>query len=160
MQDILFTAEVNSGTGGITMVPLKLSFEDVMEGDESPELTINGITRTMIVRYAGASGDFNPIHHDETFAKEANVPSVFAMGMMNAGFVAHLVQDWLGIENITKYSVKFKERVWPGDSLTCRGKVISKDDASGTIKVELNMVNQHERPTIQATAIARLPKRL
>jgi len=141
------------------MKPLKLYFEDLNEGDLSPELIIDEVTRTMIVKYAGASGDFNPIHHDEVFAKEANLPTIFAMGMMNAGFVAHLVQDWLGVENITKYSVKFRERVWPGDQLKCVGKVLSKDEASKTVQVALTMVNQHNRPTIEAAATAKLPVR-
>lgn len=141
------------------MVPLKLYFEDVSIGDKSPVLTVDEVTRTTIVRFAGASGDFNPIHHDENFAKNANLPSIFAIGMMNAGFVSHLVQDWLGVENIKKYSVKFRERVWPGDSLTCKGKVIDKNLETQTVEVELTMVNQLDKVVIQATAIAKLPSR-
>lgn len=141
------------------MKQLQLCFEDVSAGDESPELVVDNVTRTMIVRYAGASGDFNPIHHDETFARNAGVPTVFAMGMMSAGFVSHVVQDWLGLANITKYGVRFKERVWPGDSLRCQGKVMEKNDSANTVRVELTMVNQHGRPVIMAEAVAVLPRR-
>lgn len=141
------------------MEPLRLCFEDVSVGDESPVLRIDEVTRTMIVRYAGASGDFNPIHHDEEFAKNAGNPTVFAMGMMNAGFLSHLLQDWMGLPNIKKFGVKFKERVWPGDSLTFRGKVVSKDELEKNLKVELHLINQNGKVTIQANATVQLPSR-
>lgn len=141
------------------MNPMKLYFEDVSVGDASPEIHVGEITRTMIVRYAGASGDFNPIHHDEVFATEAGLPSIFAMGMMNAGFVAHLLQDWMGLGNVRKYSVKFKERVWPGDQLKGKGTVVSKAQPGNMVKVELTLVNQHDKVALQADALVALPSR-
>ncbi|MBX6378240.1 MAG: MaoC family dehydratase N-terminal domain-containing protein [Clostridia bacterium] len=138
---------------------MRLYIEDVHEGDESPELVVENVTRTQIVRYAGASGDFNPIHHDETFAQAAGQPTVFAMGMMQAGFVAHLVQDWFGLANVRRFGVRFAERVWPGDTLRCRGRIVRVDAATRTVEAELTMTNQHGRTVITANASAQLPSR-
>ena len=73
-----------------------LSFATVKEGDEVPAFVVPNLTRTDLVRYAGASGDFNPIHHDQTFAEAAGNPTVFAHGMLNAGFVSKCVSDFVG----------------------------------------------------------------
>lgn len=141
------------------METTKIYFEDIAVGDESQELKVENITRTMIVKFAGASGDFNPIHHDEEFAKNAGLPSIFAMGMMNAGFISGLLQDWMGIENISNYKIQFRDRVWPGDSVTCKGQVVEKDAFSKMVKVDLLMVNQHEKPVIKSSACVKLPSR-
>jgi acyl dehydratase len=87
------------------MTRAKLYFEDVKEGDELPPFTVENLTRTDFVKYAGSSGDFNPIHHDQTFAEVSGNPTVFAMGMMNAGILSRLVSDYAGIENLRKYKV-------------------------------------------------------
>jgi len=73
-----------------------LYFEEIREGDEAPPVVVANITRTHIVRYAGASGDFNPIHHDELYAIRAGNDRLFAMGMMTAGFLSHMITDWVG----------------------------------------------------------------
>ncbi len=79
----------------------------------------------MFVRYAGASGDFNPIHYDEEFAQSAGFPSVFSQGMHQAALLATFATDWLGAENIRRFQVRFREQVWPGDMLTCQGTITS-----------------------------------
>jgi acyl dehydratase len=78
------------------------------------------ITRTQIVRFAGAAGDFNPMHHDEPFALAAGQPSVFAMGQLTAAIVARAVADWFGADNVAGYGVRFRDKVWPGDRLVLR----------------------------------------
>ena len=78
------------------------------------------VTRTQIVRFAGAAGDFNPMHHDEPFAVAAGQPSVFAMGQLTAAILATAVADWFGADNVTAYGVRFKDKVWPGDRLVLR----------------------------------------
>lgn len=85
------------------------------------ELTVGPITRTDIVRFAGASGDFNPLHHDEESARASGFPGVFAMGQMQAGMLSRLATDWLGLRAIRTYRVRFSAKVWPGDVLTLRG---------------------------------------
>src|SRR5918995_1789746 len=90
---------------------------------DPPNFQFGPITRTDIVRYAGASGDFNPIHHDETFATGSGFPTVFSIGMYQAALLATFATDWLGADTIRRFTVRFQEQVWPGDELTCSGVV-------------------------------------
>lgn len=83
-------------------------------------VTYGPITRTDLVRYAGASGDFNPLHHDPDFAAEAGLPDVMAHGMLSAGLLASALTDWFGPGSVLDYAVRFKSPVWPGDILTAR----------------------------------------
>jgi acyl dehydratase len=102
--------------------------------------TFGPITRTDIVRYAGASGDFNPIHHDQGFAESAGFPTVFSIGMFQAGLLATYAADWLGAEHVRRFTVRFKEQVWPDDVLTCTGTVTAVRD--GEVDVELTCSRQ------------------
>lgn len=86
------------------------------------ERTTPPVTRTQIVRFAGAAGDFNPMHHDEPFAQAAGQASVFAMGQLTAGIVGSAIAEWLGPENVAAYGVRFKDKVWPGDRLVLRAE--------------------------------------
>jgi acyl dehydratase len=90
--------------------------------------TIGPVTRTQIARFAGAAGDFNPMHHDELFARAAGQPSVFAMGQLQAAMLASMVADWLGRENVVGYGVRFRDKVWPGDRLVLTGEVVEERD--------------------------------
>jgi len=143
------------------MARKKLYFEDVKEGDELPSFTVENLTRTDFVKYAGSSGDFNPIHHDQTFAEASGNPTVFAMGMMNAGVLSRLVADYAGLENLRKYRVRFATRVWPGDSVTCKGKVTKKAVENGekVIEGEITALNQKGEVAIQGSFRAVLPSR-
>jgi acyl dehydratase len=107
--------------------------------DALPQRSFGPLTRTDFVRYQGASGDFNPIHHDEDFAKSAGFPTVFSVGMLQAGYLATYVTDIFGPSNVRNFRVRFSEQVWPGDVLTCEGTVasITTDEASGEKRVEL-----------------------
>jgi len=86
------------------------------------------VTRTQIVRFAGAAGDFNPMHHDEPFAVSSGQPAVFAMGQLQAAILASAVAQWLGPENVVGYGVRFRDKVWPGDRLVLRGEVVEESD--------------------------------
>jgi acyl dehydratase len=97
----------------------------------SLELRTGPITRTQIVRFAGAAGDFNPMHHDEPFALAAGQPSVFAMGQLSAAILAAAVSDWLGGENVVGYGVRFRDKVWPGDRLVIHGDAAGDDAGEG-----------------------------
>lgn len=102
---------------------------DAMSGgaEAARSRTVGPITRTDIVRYAGASGDFHPLHHDAEFAKTAGFPDVFAMGMLQAGLLSAFVADWLGAERVRSFTVRFREQVWPGDTLTCNGRITGRE---------------------------------
>ena len=142
------------------MAEQKLFFEDVTEGDEAPVVT-HELTRTDLVQYAGASGDFNPMHHDEVKAQAAGLPSVFGHGMFSAGFLARAVTDYVGVGNLTKYKVRFAKQTWPGETLIAKVTIAKKFDEDGKHKVELDceVVNQDGEPKVQGTAVAALPAR-
>jgi acyl dehydratase len=142
------------------MAENKLYYDDVAEGDESPELSLE-VTRTLIVKYAGAGGDFNPIHHDEAFATAIGLPSVFAMGLMQGGYLARTLTDWVGVGNIRLYKIRFTGQVWPGETITCRGKVTRKYERDGEklIDCELSVVNASGESKIDGTATVALPAR-
>jgi acyl dehydratase len=108
--------------------------------------------------YAGASGDFNPIHHDETFAtKAAGYPSVFAHGMLTMGMTGRLLTDWLGDGVLTEYGVRFVRQVWPGDTLTATGTVTAVGD-DGSVEIEVTTSNQNGEPVVAGRARAVLPR--
>lgn len=126
-------------------------------GDTREQVLVENLSRTQIVMYAGASGDFNPIHHDETFAtKAAGYPSVFAHGMLTMGMTARLLTDWLGDGVLTEYGVRFVKQVWPGDSLTAKGTITAIDD--GCVSVEVVTTNQKGEAVVAGTAKAVLPR--
>lgn len=139
----------------------KLYFEDVKEGDEIPAFVVENITRTDLVRYAGASGDFNPIHHDQAFAEAAGNPTVFGHGMLTAGFVSKCVGDFVGPENLQRFKVRFATRVWPGDTITCKGKVTKHYSADGRnlIEGEVQATNQKGEVAVHASFVAGVASR-
>ncbi len=110
------------------------------EGETLPAVVIEDLTRTDLVRYAGASGDFNPIHHDEGFARSAGNPTVFGHGMLTAGFVGRCVTDYVGVANLRRYKVRFATRVWPGDTITCTGKVTKRYEENGETRIDGEVV--------------------
>src|SRR6202035_2707825 len=102
----------------------------VQVGEKAEARDYGPLTTRMFVRYAGASGDFNPMHYDDALARSAGYPSVFAQGMLSAALLASFAVDWLGAENIRRYRVRSREQVWPGDVLTCSGEVTGVEQAA------------------------------
>ena len=103
-------------------------------------LVIGPLSRTDLVRYQGASGDFNPIHHDEPFAVNSGLPQPLSLGMLQAGMLATWATDWLGAEAIRRFRVRFAERVFPGDTVTCAGRIVkSYVDEAGQSLVDLEL---------------------
>ena len=92
-------------------------------GATGPVFRHGPVTRTDLVRYAGASGDFNPLHHDDEFARASGLPSVMAHGMFSAGLLASFVTRWFGPGSVRRYKVRFRERVFPGDVLSAEGRI-------------------------------------
>ena len=137
------------------------TFDDVQEGTALPPFVVEKLTRTDLVRYAGASGDFNPIHHDEEFAKMAGNPTVFGHGMLTAGFLAKCLTDAVGVDSLRRYKVRFANRVWPGDRITCNGKVTRKYEADGERRIdgEVTATRQTGETAISGTFTAALPGR-
>jgi acyl dehydratase len=109
-------------------------------GDEQPPWTDKPLTITDFVRYQGASGDMNPIHHDPAFAAKAGYDTPFAVGMLQAGVMATYATDWLGAANVRRFTVHFREQAWPGDELTYSGKIVDVRDEGGRQVVEVQLV--------------------
>jgi len=126
----------------------------VREGDAGPARRFGPLTRTDFVRYAGASGDLNPIHHDEGFAQSAGLPSVMAHGMLSAGLLASFVTSWFGAGSVRRYKVRFRERVWPGDVLTAEGKVLRVFETNGERRAELDLTLTRQTGEPVVTGIA------
>ena len=119
-----------------------LDFEHVSPGQALPSLTKH-VTVEQIRQYAEASGDRNPIHLDETFARSAGLPGVIAHGMLTMAFANQMVTNWLGDRSLLKrLQGRFAGMVVPGDDVTCSGTVGSKDDATRRIVINLVVTNQ------------------
>jgi acyl dehydratase len=137
-----------------------LSFDDVAEGDTAPEFT-HELTRTDLVMYAGASGDFNPMHTDEVAAQAAGLPSVFGHGMFTAGLLGKALTDYVGVGNLRNYKIRFTKQTWPGETLTTRVTVAKKYDEGSEHRVDLECVvtNQGGEAKLTGVAVAALPAR-
>jgi acyl dehydratase len=128
-------------------------------GDTREEVVIENLSRTQLVMYAGASGDYNPVHTDEVFAtKIAGYPTVFAHGMLSMGATGRMLTNWVGDGRLTKYGVRFVSQVWPGDTLTARATVEAVRDEGGQKLVDLKVVttNQDGKEVVSGYATARL----
>jgi acyl dehydratase len=124
-------------------------------GDSHKERVAENLTRTQIVQYAGASGDYNPIHTDEIYTTEiAGYPSVFAHGMLTMGLAGKVLTNWLGADRLTKFGVRFTNQVWPGDTLDSTATVTAVHD--GVIELEVVTVNQEGKEVLRGYAQARI----
>jgi len=138
----------------------KLFFDDVSEGDEAPVVT-HELTRTDLVMYAGASGDFNPMHHDEVKAKEAGLPSVFGHGMFSMGLLGRAITDWVGIGNLRNFKVRFTKQTWPGEKLSSKIAVTGKrkDNGENLVDLDVELANESGEVKVAGSAVAALPSR-
>jgi 3-hydroxybutyryl-CoA dehydratase len=123
----------------------RVARDGVSPGMELGEVIYGPVSREDFVRYADASGDDNPIHQDEEYARRSGAPTVFAMGMLNAGYLAHAVSDWFGgPQNLRRFKVRFTTRVWPGDEVVCKGSVTGIEN--GLVKVALEALRRGDGP--------------
>ena len=134
-----------------------LKATEAKEGLEAPVKEIT-LERMDLVRYAGASGDFNPVHTDEVFAKAAGQPSPFGHGMFSMGLLGTALTDWVGIGNVREFGVRFVKQTWPGETLSSRITVTAKND-DGTIALECELLNEDGEAKVAGDAIAALPTR-
>nr|BFE61908.1 dihydroxy-acid dehydratase [Dactylosporangium thailandense] len=117
------------------------------------------LTVTDFVRYQGASGDMNPIHHDAEFARAAGFPTVFAVGMRQAGALAAFAADHFGPDNVRRFEVQFRAIAWPGDTLTYSGEVVAvEESATHTVcTLALQVTRQTGEVHIAGTAVFEVP---
>ena len=124
-------------------MPLKAS--ELKIGDAHEAVIVDDLSRTQIIMYAGASGDYNPLHADDKFAREvAGYPGVFAHGMLTMGLTGRAVTDWVGDGRLTRFGVRFSRQVWPGATLTTTLVVEAIRHEEGTALADLAVSTRNE----------------
>lgn len=123
-------------------------------GASRQEVVVDGVTRTQIVQYAGATGDFSPLHTDELAARAAGHVGLMAHGMLTLAATTRLVTDWFGHDAVRTLSARFTAPVWPGDALTARATVaqISVDGRRRTAQLALETRNEQGTVVLTGTA--------
>jgi len=137
----------------------EIYFEDVNIGDSIPALVKDPVTKLQFVKYAGASGDFNPLHTDDEIGKMAGIGGVISHGMLIMGFVGQAVTNWIPKKNLKKLNVRFAGMTKPGDTISVTGKVVDKNTENNTITCEVFAKDQNEQVKIQGSFEAKLPKK-
>lgn len=134
--------------------------DELEVGNRGPELVVESVTRRDLVRYAGASGDFNPIHYHEEAAREAGHDGVIAQGMFTAGLVESVVTDWVGVGNVRSFTVRFTSVVRPGDTVRVVGEVDEKATGTDHVTVTLSVraTTGDGETAVEGEAVARLPR--
>jgi len=130
-----------------------LVWDDIEVGAEAPPVS-HQLGRTDLVQYAGASGDFNPMHTDEVAAQAAGLPSVFGHGMFSMGLLGRALTDWAGPGNLTNYRVRFTKQTWPGEVLTTSVVVTAKREEDGRrlVDVDASLANEDGEVKVAGSA--------
>jgi len=138
----------------------ELYFQDIQIGDAIPTLVKKPVSKVQLVRYAGASGDFNPLHTDPEFGKTVGIGQI-AHGMLIMGFVGEAVTGWVPKKYLRKFSVRFAGMTRPDDVITVTGKITEKKQVSGYNIVcgELQAKNQKDETVIVGSFEAALPNK-
>ena len=131
-----------------------MSDNGIQVGALRREVVIDGITPTHLVKYAGASGDFNPLHHDNAFARAHGYPGLFGHGMFTMGLTARVLTAWFGPSAVREFRVRFTRQVWPGDRLEVRAEVTSITEGEAT--VSLSTTNQDGEVVLSGDALVAL----
>lgn len=138
---------------------MPLSSSNLTVGTSHSAEVVENLTRTQIIQYAGASGDYNPLHTDEIFAVQvAGYPSVFAHGMLTMGMTGRMLTDYVGDDRLIRYGGRFTSQVWPGDTLTATATVTSIGEEDGVPVAEFDVItrNQDDVAVFTGTAAARI----
>lgn len=138
---------------------MALRASDLSAGQTHEAVIVDNLSRTQIVQYAGASGDYNPLHSDEVFAtKVAGYPTVFAHGMLTMGMTGRMLTDYVGDGRLTRFGGRFTSQVWPGDTLTARATVeeVREEDGARLVQLKVSTVNQDGAEVFSGYATARV----
>ncbi len=144
-----------------THTPTKIYYEDVQVGDEIPKLTKSVLTHLQLVRYAGASGDFNPLHTDAKIGEMVGTGGIIAHGMLIMGFVGQLLSDYVGPTALRKFGVRFKGMTHLDDEITCTGTITEKYEADGEGRIagKVQAADQNGDVKVAGTFVAAVPHR-
>ena len=130
---------------------MSITYDDIKIGDTIPSYTSATITRTHLVRYAGASGDFNPLHHDESFIKMIGMDNVIAHGMLIMGITGEAITSWIDQRNLRKFNARFLSMTGPVDwndventknraTIIISGKVVKKYEENGEKRIKCDII--------------------
>ena len=139
----------------------QLYYEDITVGSEIPPLVKQPTTRQLVM-WAGASGDYNPIHYDKDFAQSRGLPSVIVHGQLVFSFLGQLMSDWIGEQGILrKLTCSYKGMNFPGETVTAKGKVIKKyvDDGKHHVECNIWVENPKGEKTASGIAIVIMPSK-
>lgn len=138
---------------------MALKANELKVGDSYEEQVVKNLSRTQIVQYAGASGDYNPLHSDEVFTtKMAGYPSVFAHGMLSMGMTGKMLTNYVGDGRLIKYGVRFTSQVFPGDTLVAKATVtaIREENGEQIVDLDVSTTNDEGVEVIKGSASARI----
>ena len=138
---------------------MALNMSDLKPGNEHSEVVIDNLSRTQLVMYSGASGDYNPLHTDDVYTKEvAGYPGVFAHGMLTMGLTGKMLTNYVGDGRLTKFGVRFTNQVWPGDTLTSTATVteVRVEDGQALVDLEVKTTNQDGTTVVSGYATAKV----
>ena len=138
---------------------MALNMSNLKPGDEHSEMVIDNLSRTQLVMYSGASGDYNPLNKDDVYTKEvAGYPGVFAHGMLTMGLTGKMLTNYVGDGRLTKFGVRFTNQVWPGDSLTSTATVtdLRVEDGQALVDLEVKTTNQDGTTVVSGYATAKV----
>jgi acyl dehydratase len=144
-----------------TQPTAKLYYEDVQVGDALPKLVKSPVTHLQLVRYAGASGDFNPLHTDPKIGESIGTGGIIAHGMLIMGFVGELLSDYIGPHALRKFGVRFRGMTHLDDEITCTGTITEKYEANGEARIagKVQAADQNGDVKVTGTFVATLPRR-
>ena len=144
-----------------TQAQTRIYAEDVNIGDAIPALTTEPITHLQLVRYAGASGDFNPLHTDPKVGEMIGTGGIIAHGMLIMGFVGQMLSDYVGPQALRKFGVRFKGMTRINDIITCTGKITEKYEVDGETRIAgtLQAADQNGDVKVSGSFVAALPHR-
>ena len=134
-----------------------LKASEVKVGDTYSEEVCRNLSRTQIVQYAGASGDYNPVHTDQLYTEEiAGYPSVFAHGMLSMGMTGKMLTNYVGDGRLKAFGVRFTSQVFPGATLTATATVsaIREDNGERIVDLEVSTVDEEGVEVVKGTASA------
>ena len=134
---------------------MALKASELQVGDTHTERLVEDLKRTQVVMYAGASGDYNPVHTDELFTtKVAGYPGVFAHGMLTMGMTGVMLTNYVGDGRLTEFGVRFTNQVFPGDTLDSTATVTAINE--GLVDIEVSTINQEGIEVAKGSVQARI----
>jgi len=141
--------------------PAKVYYEDVQVGDAIPKLTTSSVSHLQLVRYAGASGDFNPLHTDPKIGEMIGTGGIIAHGMLVMGFVGQMLSDYVGPTALRKFGVRFKGMTHLDDVITCTGTITEKYEVDGETRIagKVQAADQNGDLKVSGTFVAAVPRR-